>query len=120
MAKYVDGFVIPVPKDNVAEYKRMAVWGRKVWMKHGALQYFECIGDDLDVKPGCGKGFPKGMRLKPGETVIFAFVIYASKAHRDAVNAKVMQDPSMNKMPKKMPFDVKRFMQGGFRTIVEG
>jgi uncharacterized protein YbaA (DUF1428 family) len=119
MAKYVDGFVIPVPRKSLAAYKRMANWGRKTWMKYGALQYFECIGDDLKVQPGFGLGFPKGARLKPDETVVFAFIIYKSKAQRDAVNAKVMKDPYMNKMPKTMPFDMKRFMQGGFRVIVE-
>jgi uncharacterized protein YbaA (DUF1428 family) len=124
MATYVDGFVIPMPRKSVAAYKRMATWGKKTWMKHGALQYFECVGDDLAVPKGMGVGFPKGVRLKPGETVIFAFIIYRSKAHRDAVNAKVMKDPSMAKaMAKamtKMPFDMKRFMFGGFKTIVEG
>jgi uncharacterized protein YbaA (DUF1428 family) len=120
MAKYIDGFVIPVLKKNVAAYKRMATMGRNVWMKHGALQYFECVGDDLAVKAGCGPGFRKGVRLKPAETVMFAFIVYKSKAHRDAVNAKVMGDPSMNKMPKKMPFDMKRFLWGGFEAIVEG
>lgn len=120
MATYVDGFVIPVPKKNLAAYKRMATWGRKTWMKHGALQYFECVGDDLKAQPNCGIGFPKGVRLKPGDTVMFSFIIYKSKAHRDAVNAKVMKDPSMKTMPKKMPFDMKRFMYGGFKAIVEG
>jgi uncharacterized protein YbaA (DUF1428 family) len=119
MAKYVDGFVIPVPKKNLAAYKRVANWGRKTWMKYGALQYFECVGDDLKVQKGFGLGFPKGARLKPNETVVFAFIIYKSKAHRDAVNAKVMKDPSMKEMPKTMPWDMKRFMQGGFRVIVE-
>lgn len=120
MAKYVDGYVIPLPKQNIAAYQRMAQWGRKLWMKCGALQYFECVGDDLAVQPGCGTGFPKGIRLKPGETVVFAFVIFKSKAHRDAVNAKVMRDPSIKKMPKTMPFDMKRFLYGGFKAIVEG
>ena len=119
MPKYIDGFVIPIPKANIAAYKRMANWGRKIWMKYGALQYFECVGDDLRAQPGCGLGFPKGIRLKAGETVVFAFIIYKSKAHRDAVNAKMMADPSM-KMPKTMPFDMKRLMSGGFKVIVEG
>lgn len=119
MAKYVDGYVIPLPKKNMAGYTRMAKLGRKLWMKYGALQYFECAGDDLQVQPGCGVGFPKGVQLKAGETVVFAFVVYKSKAHRDAVNAKVMKDPSM-KMPPKMPFDMKRFLTGGFKVIVEG
>lgn len=120
MAKYVDGFVIPVPKKNLADYKRMAQLGRKIWMKHGALQYFECVGDDLKVLEGCGPGFPKGIGLKTGETAIFAFIIYKSKAHRDAVNKKVMKDPAMQAPPKKMPFDMARFLTGGFKTIVEG
>lgn len=120
MPRYVDGFVIPLPKNKVAAYERMAKWGRKTWMKHGALQYFECLGDDLQVQKGCGLGFPKGVRLKPNETVVFAFIVYRSKAHRDAVNKKVMADPSMNEMPPRMPFDVKRMMCGGFRVIVEG
>src|SRR3712207_6414641 len=101
MGKYVDGFVIPVPKKNLAAYRRMANWGRKTWMKHGALQYFECAGDDLKPHAGCGPGFPKGIRLKAGETVVFAFIVYKSKAHRDAVNARVMKDPSMEEMPEK-------------------
>lgn len=120
MAKYVDGFVIPVPKKNVAAYLRMAKWGRKTWMKYGALQYFECLGEDLKVRKGCGLGFPKGARLKPNETVVFAFILYKSKAHRDAVNRKVMSDPSMKEMPPSMPFSVARMMMGGFRVIVEG
>jgi uncharacterized protein YbaA (DUF1428 family) len=120
MAKYVDGFVIPLPRKNLAAYKRMATLGRKTWMKHGALQYFECLGDDLKVPKGCGPGFPKGVRVKSGETVMFAFILYTSKAHRDAVNAKVMKDPGMANVPKKMPFDMKRFLWGGFKVIVEG
>ena len=119
MSKYVDGFVIPVPKKNLAAYRRMATWGRKTWMKYGALQYFECVGDDLKVPKGCGPGFPRGARVKANETVVFAFVIYKSKAHRDAVNKKVMSDPSM-KAPPRMPFDVSRMLFGGFRAIVEG
>lgn len=120
MGTYVDGFVIPVLKKNLAAYKRMADWGRKMWMKYGALQYFECLGDDLKVRKGMGPGFHKGIRLKPGETVMFSFIIYKSKAHRDAVNKKVMADPSMKEMPPSMPFDVKRMMFGGFRVFVEG
>lgn len=89
-------------------------------MKYGALQYFECLGDDLNVPEGCGPGFPRGMRAKPGETVMFAFIIYKSKAHRDAVNAKVMKDPGMAKMPARMPFEMNRFLVGGFKVIVEG
>jgi len=110
----------PGKSDKLAAYKRLANWGRKLWMKYGALQYFECVGDDLKVYEGCGLGFPKGARLKPGETVAFAFIIYKSKAHRDAVNKKVMADPSAKEMPASVPFDVKRMMFGGFRGIVEG
>ena len=120
MAKYVDGFAIAVPRKNIAAYKRMADLGRKTWKKHGALQYFECIGDDLNVPKGCGPGFLKGIRAKPDETVVFALILYKSKAHRDAVNAKVMKDPQMNKLPPMMPFDMKRFLCGGFKVIVEG
>src|ERR1043165_7572291 len=108
MPKYVDGYVIAVPRRNVGAYKRMANWGRKTWMKYGALQYFECVGDDLKAHSGCGPGFLKGVRAKPDETIIFAFIIYKSKAQRDAVNAKVMKDPAMAKPPPKMPFDMKR------------
>ena len=117
---YVDGFVLPVPTKNLAAYKKMAALGRKTWMKHGALQYFECVGHELESPLGCGVPFPKGIRAKPGETVIFAFIIYKSKAHRDAVNKKVMSDPAMAMPPKMMPFDVKRMLYGGFKTIVEG
>jgi len=120
MATYVDGFVIPIPKKNLAVYKRMATKGRKIWMKYGALQYFECVMDDLDPHPAFDTGFPKGIRLKPGETVLFSFIIFKSRAHRDAVNAQVMKDPSMQKMPKSMPFDMKRFLYSGFKVIVEG
>jgi uncharacterized protein YbaA (DUF1428 family) len=115
---YVDGFVVPVPTKNLAAYKKMANKGRQTWMKHGALQYFECVGNDLEV--GYGLPFPKGIRAKAGETIVFAFIIYKSKAHRDAVNKKVMSDPAMAMAPKKMPFDMKRMMYGGFKTIVEG
>ena len=120
MPKYVDGFAIAVPKKNLAAYKRMAEWGRKTWMKYGALQYFECVGDDLKAKKGCGPGFLRGIRAKPGETVWFSFIIYKSKAHRDAVNAKVMKDPGMASMAGTMPFDMNRFLYGGFKAIVEG
>lgn len=117
---YVDGFVLPVPKKNLAAYRKMANWGREAWMRHGALQYFECVGHDLKVPKGCGMSFPEGIRTKPGETVVFAFIIYKSKAHRDAVMKKVMCDPVMATPPQNMPFDVKRMLYGGFKTIVEG
>jgi uncharacterized protein YbaA (DUF1428 family) len=116
---YVDGFVIPVPKKQVVAYKKMADWGKKLWMKHGALQYFECAGDDLGGMPGCGS-FKSMAGLKPTETVFFSFIVYKSKAHRDAVNKKVMAEMQKQPMPKKMPFDLKRMAYGGFRTLVQG
>ena len=116
MAKYVDGFVLPVPKRNIAAYRRMAQTAGKVWRDHGALDYKECVGDDLNVK--MGMPFPRGIRSKSGETVVFAYIVYKSRAHRDKVNAKVMKDPRL-KMPKSMPFDVKRMLYGGFKVIVD-
>jgi uncharacterized protein YbaA (DUF1428 family) len=117
-AQYVDGFVIPVPKRKIAAYRRMAQVGCKVWMKHGALAYRECVGEDLKVK--CGPGFPRGIKVKPGETVVFAYILYKSRAHRDKVNAAVMKDPELNASMdlNKMPFDWKRMLFGGFETLV--
>jgi uncharacterized protein YbaA (DUF1428 family) len=116
---YVDGFVIPVPKSKVKAYTKMAQWGKKVWMKHGALQYFECVGNDMKAMPGCGD-FKKMAKLKPNETVFFSFIIFKSRAHRDAVNKKVMAEMSKEPMPKDMPFDAKRMAYAGFKTVVEG
>ena len=114
---YVDGFVIPIPKKNVAAYKKMATMGKKAWMAAGALHYFECVGDDL--KPHMGSiGFQKMAKLKPNETAIFAFIIFKSKAHRNKVNAEVMKGFADMKMPKSMPFDPKNMAYGGFKTIV--
>src|SRR5687768_10576079 len=117
-AQYVDGFVIPVPKKKIAEYRRMAEIGCRVWMKHGALDYRECVGHDLKTK--CGPGFPRGIKVKPGETVVFAYIVYKSRAHRDKVNAAVMKDPDLTAGmdPNKMPFDWKRMLVGGFETLV--
>jgi len=118
--KYIDGFVIPIKKRDVAAYRKMAIWGAKTWKKYGALEYFECIGDDLAVRPGMGIGFRKLAKLKPDETAIFSFIVYKSKKHRDQVNKKVMSDPSMNNIdPKSMPIDMRRFAFGGFKTLVE-
>lgn len=118
--KYIDGFVIPIKKKDVVEYKKMAQLGAKIWKKYGALEYFECIGDDLKVQKGAGQGFAKLANLKPNETVVFSWIVYKSKAHRDQVNKKVMSDPSMNSFdPSTMPFDMKRFATGGFKPIVE-
>ena len=118
MAGYVDGFVIPVPKRKIAAYRRIARTAGKVWREHGALDYVECIGDD--VKPGKLTSFPQAVKLKPGEVVWFSWILYKSRAHRDRVNAKVMKDPRLAKMmdPKAMPFDGKRMFWGGFRVAV--
>jgi uncharacterized protein YbaA (DUF1428 family) len=114
---YVDGYVIPVPKKNLRDYAKMARLGAKVWRKHGALDYKECVGDDMQTQWGIP--FPRTARCKRGETVVFAFIVYKSRAHRDAVNAKVMKDPMMQKAPKKMPFDIKRMAFGGFKVLVD-
>ena len=119
--KYVDGFVIPLKKKDLAAYKKMAMWGANLWMKNGALSYFECVADDIAVKKGMGMGFKKLAGLKSNETVIFSFIVYKSKADRDRINKKVMNDPSMKDFDSKtMPIDMKRFVAGGFSTLVEG
>ena len=119
MPTYVDGFVLPVPKKNIAAYKRIATKASKIWKEHGALDYKECLGDDLNIK-FC-LPFPKGIKSKPGETIVFAYIVYTSRAHRDKVNAAVMKDPRINEMcdPKNVPFDCKRMLYGGFKAIVE-
>ena len=115
---YVDGFVLPIAKKNLPAYKKMAKIGSKVWMEHGALQYLEAVGDDLDLP--FGLPYPKGLKLKKGETVVFAWIAYKSRAHRKRVMANAMKDPRLTEsMTKKMPFDVKRMMCGGFQSIVE-
>ena len=112
---YVDGFVIPVPKKSLKAYLKMARLGKRAWMKHGALDYKECVVDDL--KPsGMPSFFPKMARLKKGETVVFSYILYKSKAHRDRVNAKVMKE--MGNAPPEMPFDMKRFAYAGFKVVV--
>ncbi len=115
---YVDGYVMVVPKKNLKAYKRMATQGGKAWMKHGALQYFECVGDDLNIT-GMPFSFPKLQKLKKNEASVFSFIIYKSRAHRDAVNKKVMMQMQKEKPPKKMPFDFKKMAFGGFKTLVE-
>jgi uncharacterized protein YbaA (DUF1428 family) len=117
--RYVDGYVVPVPKKNVAAYRRMAQKAGKVWRDHGALEYIECIADD--VKPGKHTSFPQSVKLKAGETVVFAYIVYKSRADRDRINAKVMKDPRLANMmdPKAMPFDGKRMFWGGFKVLVE-
>jgi len=117
--KYVDGYVLPVPKKNLEAYRRIAQKAGKIWREHGALEYRECAGDDLEVK--WGVPFPKRMKVKPGETVVFAWIVFKSRAHRDKVNAKVMKDPRLTDLmdPKDMPFDCKRMVYGGFKTLVD-
>src|SRR3990167_898885 len=126
MAKYVDGFVLVVPKDKAEEYKKMAEEGKDAWMKHGALSYFECRGDDLTPQEMGGekaRAFPEMTGAKSDETVWFSFIVFKSKKHRDTVNAKVME--AMNKKMERnkdmsMPFDMKRMAYGGFNVEVEG
>lgn len=117
---YLDGFVIAMPKKNLPAYIKMAKVGAKVWMEHGALQYVESVGDELKTEMGC-LAFPKLAKLKQGEVVVFSWILYKSKAHRNAVNKKVMKDPRIAKMcdPKKMPFEMKRMSYGGFKSLVE-
>ena len=118
MARYVDGFVIPVPKRNRAAYMKMARVARDVWMELGALDYHECVADD--VKPGKVTSFPQSVDLKPDETVFVGIASYASRAHRDEVSAKAMKDPRMAGMnAATMPFDAKRMFWGGFKPFVE-
>ena len=118
MANYVDGFVLPVPRRNLAKYRRMARLGGRVWMDHGALEYVECVADD--VKPGRHTSFPQSVKLKKGEVVVFSYAVYRSRKHRDRVLAKVMKDPRLAEFmdPKKVPFDGKRMFWGGFKPIV--
>jgi uncharacterized protein YbaA (DUF1428 family) len=117
---YVDGFLLPVPKKNVKLYRRMAQQASKIWRKHGALEFRECVGDDL--KPSMGMPFSRTVRLKPSETVVFSWIVFKSRTHRDRVNAKVMKDPRMAKMMEEgpMPFDAKRMAYGGFKVLVDG
>jgi uncharacterized protein YbaA (DUF1428 family) len=115
---YVDGYVLAIPKKHLKAYRRMAALGRRTWMKHGAVDYKECAGDDLAAK--WGTPFTRVMKLRPGETVVFAYIVFKSRAHRDRVNAKVMKEmAAMGGPPKDMPFDPKRMAYGGFKTIVE-
>lgn len=118
MAKYVDAYVLPVPKKNLPAYRRLAQKSGKIWREHGALEFRECAGDDLNVE--IGVPFPRINRRKPGETVVLSWIVFKSRAHRDRVNAKVMKDPRLMPMdPKAMPFDSKRMTFGGFKVLVE-
>jgi uncharacterized protein YbaA (DUF1428 family) len=116
---YVDGFIVPVPKKNLKAYRTIAKKAGKIWREHGALEALECVADD--VKVGKWTSFPRSVKLKPGETVIFSWILYKSRTHRDRVNAKVMKDPRIAKMmtPNGMPFDGKRMIYGGFKILVE-
>jgi len=115
---YVDGFVLPVPKRKLAAYRRMAQKAGRIWREHGALDFKECVADD--VKPGKWTSFPQSVKLKRDETVVFSWIAYKSRAHRDRVNAKVMKDKRLGSMmdPKAMPFDARRMIYGGFKVLV--
>ena len=117
--RYVDGFVLPIPKKKLQAYRRMSSKAGKIWREYGAIEYLECVGDDLNVKGM--KTFPRQIKPKPGETVVFSWILFKSRAHRDRVNAKVISDPRLAKMmdPKSMPFDVKRMVYGGFKVLVD-
>jgi uncharacterized protein YbaA (DUF1428 family) len=116
---YVDGFIVPVPVKNLRAYRRIAQQAGKVWREHGALEYREFVADD--VKVGKWTSFPRSVKLKRGETVVFSWIVYRSRDHRDRVNAKVMKDKRLAKMmdPKAMPFDAKRMIYGGFKVLIE-
>jgi uncharacterized protein YbaA (DUF1428 family) len=118
MANYVDGFVVPVPKKKLEDYRRLAKISGKIWREHGALEYVECVADD--VQKGKLTSFPRSVKLKAGEIVVFSWVVYRSRAHRDRVMAKVMNDPRLAHMAesKKMPFDGKRMFWGGFKVFI--
>ncbi|HKS58477.1 MAG TPA: DUF1428 domain-containing protein [Steroidobacteraceae bacterium] len=115
---YVDGFVLPVPKRNLKAYRRIATAAGKIWREHGAVDYWECVADD--VKPGKLTSFPQSVKLKSGETVLFSWIVFKSRAHRDRVNAKVIADPRLAQMmdDKSMPFDGRRMIYGGFKSLV--
>jgi uncharacterized protein YbaA (DUF1428 family) len=116
--RYVDGYVLPVPRKSLEAYRRIARRAGKIWREHGALEYRECVGDDLKVK--WGVPFPRLARAKSGETVVFSWVVFKSRAHRNRVNAKVMKDPRLTGMSMDaMPFDIKRMGYGGFKILVD-
>jgi uncharacterized protein YbaA (DUF1428 family) len=119
MPQYVDGFIVPVPKKNLDAYRRISQRAGKIWREHGALEYRECVAED--VKVGKVTSFPRSVKSKPEETVVFAWIVYKSRADRDRINAKVMKDPRLAKMmqPDAMPFDTKRMIYGGFEVFVE-
>lgn len=118
MPNYVDGFVVPVPKKNVAAYKKIAKKAGKIWIEHGALEFRECVLDDADKSPMVP--FTRGIKVKPGETVFFSWILYKSKAHRNQVNKKVMADPRLTMEVNAMPFDHTRMLYNGFKVLVDG
>jgi uncharacterized protein YbaA (DUF1428 family) len=117
--RYVDGFIVPVPKKSLEAYRRLAQKAGKIWREHGALEFRECVAED--VKVGKLTSFPRSVKLKPGETVVFSWIVFKSRSERDRVNAKVMKDKRLAKMmdPKAMPFDAKRMIYGGFEVLVD-
>jgi uncharacterized protein YbaA (DUF1428 family) len=119
MAYYVDGFVLPLPKRNLDAYRRIARKAGKIWREHGALEYRECVAEDVQM--GEVTSFPRSVQLKRGEIVVFSWIVFKSRAHRDRVNAKVMKDPRLADMmnPRTMPFDGKRMIYGGFNVVVD-
>ena len=117
MALYVDGFVLTVPRDNVSAYRKLATKAGKIWKEYGALDYIECVADD--VKPGKWTSFQQSVKLKANETVVFAWIVYKSRKDRDRINALVIKDPRMQHGPEAEVFDGKRMIYGGFKTIVE-
>ena len=118
MAKYVDGFVVAVPVKKLDAYRKMAQKAGKIWREYGAIDFVECVADD--VKPGKVTSFPQSVKLKKGETVVFSYITYASRTQRDRINKKVMADPRLKDMmdPKDLPFDGKRMIWGGFKVLV--
>lgn len=117
MAKFVDGFIVPVPKKNIEKYRKVAKFAGKIWKEYGALEYIECMADD--VKAGKLTSFPQSVKLKPNEVVFFSWIVYKSRASRDSINKKIMKDPRIMKMgPEMMPFDGKRMIYGGFKPVV--
>ena len=116
---YVDGFVVPVPRKKLAAYRRMAKYSGRIWLEYGALQYVECVADD--VKPGKRTSFPRSVKLRKGEVVVFSYIVYKSRAQRDRIMKKIMVEPRFRKYMdrKNMPFDGKRMFWGGFKAIVE-
>jgi uncharacterized protein YbaA (DUF1428 family) len=117
MARYVDGFVLPIPKKNAAAYRKIARKAAKVWLDHGALEFKECMGED--VKSGQETSFPQAVKLEPGEVVWFSWIVFKSRKHRDRVNAAVMKDPRLQMDPANMPFEGKRMIYGGFEVQVD-